>query len=115
MLASGSGRNNPKARGQTCLTVVDYLQVMARAAVEFQGPIESKNGAGAARFADQSRFRSSTLPLRQNVMVNAGATARIDTAMQPGRLTDQIEVSATVATIQTEKAKVTTVVENNLC
>jgi len=52
--------------------------------------------------------------LQQNVMVNAGSTVRVDAAMQLGQVADQIEVSAAVSTIQTENAKVTTVVENKL-
>jgi hypothetical protein len=52
--------------------------------------------------------------LQQNIMVTAGGTVRVDAALQLGQVTDQIEVSAAVATIQTENAKVTTLVENRM-
>ncbi|HZO53535.1 MAG TPA: carboxypeptidase-like regulatory domain-containing protein, partial [Bryobacteraceae bacterium] len=52
--------------------------------------------------------------LQQNINVTAGGTVRVDIQLQLGQVSEQIEVSASAATIQTENAKVTTLVENKL-
>jgi hypothetical protein len=52
--------------------------------------------------------------LQQNITVNAGVTVRIDAALQIGQVSESVEVTAAAATIQTENAKVSTVVENRL-
>ncbi len=52
--------------------------------------------------------------LQNNVNVNAGSTIRLDFQLQLGQVSEQIEVSAAVSTIQTENAKVSTLVENKL-
>lgn len=52
--------------------------------------------------------------LQQNVTVSAGSTVRVDVALQLGQVSEQVEVSAAAATIQTENAKVSTLVENKL-
>ena len=52
--------------------------------------------------------------LQQNITLSAGSTLRIDTALQLGQVSESIEVTAAASTIQTENAKVTTVVENKL-
>lgn len=52
--------------------------------------------------------------LRQNIVVSAASTVRIDALLELGQLSEQIEVSAAVAAIQTDDAKVTTQVENRL-
>ncbi|MEZ5398051.1 MAG: carboxypeptidase regulatory-like domain-containing protein [Bryobacteraceae bacterium] len=52
--------------------------------------------------------------VQQNVNVSAGGTVRVDAALQLGQISEQVEVSAAAATIQTENAKVTTLVENKL-
>jgi hypothetical protein len=52
--------------------------------------------------------------LQQNINVTAGGTVRVDVQLQLGQVSEQIEVSAAAATIQTENAKVTTLVENKL-
>ena len=52
--------------------------------------------------------------LQQNIIVSAGGTLRVDAMLQLGQVNEQIEVSASAATIQTENAKVSTLVENRL-
>src|SRR5436190_2831799 len=52
--------------------------------------------------------------IRQNINVSASTTVRVDAKLQLGQVSEQIEVSAAVATIQTDDAKVSTQVENKL-
>src|SRR5207253_115093 len=52
--------------------------------------------------------------VRQNIVVSASTTVRIDAKLQLGQVSEQIEVSAAVSTIQTDDAKVSTQVENKL-
>ena len=52
--------------------------------------------------------------VRQNIVVSASTTVRIDAKLQLGQVSEQVEVSAAVATIQTDDAKVSTQVENKL-
>src|SRR5436190_18588720 len=52
--------------------------------------------------------------LRQNVVVSASTTVRIDARLQLGQVSEQIEVTTAVSTIQTDDAKVSTQVENKL-
>lgn len=52
--------------------------------------------------------------LQQNIMLAAGNTLRIDATLQLGQVSESIEVTAAAATIQTENAKVSTLVENKL-
>ena len=52
--------------------------------------------------------------VQQNLNVSAGGTVRVDAILQLGQVTEQIEVTAAAATIQTENAKVSTLVENKL-
>ncbi len=52
--------------------------------------------------------------LQRNLIISAGATVRVDIQLQLGQVSEQIEVSAAAATIQTENAKVSTLVENKL-
>ncbi|MBL8241316.1 MAG: TonB-dependent receptor [Bryobacterales bacterium] len=52
--------------------------------------------------------------LQQNIMLSAGNTLRIDATLQLGQVSESIEVTAAAATIQTENAKVSTLVENKL-
>src|SRR5437879_1836011 len=52
--------------------------------------------------------------VRQNIMVSASTTVRIDAALQLGQVSEQVEVTAAAATIQTTDAKVSTQVENKL-
>ena len=52
--------------------------------------------------------------VQQNLTVSAGGTIRIDVVLQLGQVSEQVEVSAAAATIQTENAKVSTLVENKL-
>ena len=52
--------------------------------------------------------------IRQNVVVSAGNAVRVDAQLQIGQVTEQIEVSAALAQIQTEDAKVSTQVDNKL-
>jgi hypothetical protein len=51
---------------------------------------------------------------QQNVTVTAGTTVRVDPQMQLGQISERVEVTAAVATIQTDNAKVSTQVENKL-
>ncbi|MEX2263189.1 MAG: carboxypeptidase-like regulatory domain-containing protein, partial [Bryobacteraceae bacterium] len=52
--------------------------------------------------------------VQQNVVVAAATTVRIDVPLQLGQVTEQIEVSAAVTTIQTDNAKVSSQVQNKL-
>jgi len=52
--------------------------------------------------------------VQQNLTVSAGSTVRVDATLQLGQVSDSIEITAAAATIQTENAKVTTLVENKL-
>lgn len=52
--------------------------------------------------------------LQQNITISAGATVRADSTLQLGQVSESIEVTAAAATIQTENAKVSTLVENKL-
>jgi len=52
--------------------------------------------------------------LQQNLNVTAGGTTRVDAQMQLGQVSEAIEVTAAAATIQTENAKTSTLVENKL-
>ncbi len=52
--------------------------------------------------------------IQQNVIVTAAGTVRVDAQLQLGQLSDQVEVTAAVATIQTDNAKVSTQVENKM-
>ena len=52
--------------------------------------------------------------VQQNLNVSAGGTVRVDAILQLGQVSEQIEVTAAAATIQTENAKVSTLVENKL-
>ncbi len=52
--------------------------------------------------------------LQQNLMVTAGGTVRVDATLQLGQVTEQIEVSAAASTVQTDNAKVSTLVENRM-
>ncbi len=52
--------------------------------------------------------------VQQNLNVSAGGTVRVDAILQLGQVSEQIEVMAAAATIQTENAKVSTLVENKL-
>src|SRR5207237_3841315 len=52
--------------------------------------------------------------VQQNVVVSAATTVRIDAQLQLGQVSEQIEVTAAAATIQTGDAKVSTQVENKL-
>ena len=52
--------------------------------------------------------------LQQNLTVSAGGTVRVDATLQLGQVSESIEITTAAATIQTENAKVTTLVENKL-
>ncbi|HUQ91663.1 MAG TPA: TonB-dependent receptor [Bryobacteraceae bacterium] len=52
--------------------------------------------------------------LQQNIVVSASTTVRIDAQLQLGQVSEQVEVSASAATVQTDNAKVSTQVENKL-
>jgi len=52
--------------------------------------------------------------LQQNVNVSAGGTVRVDVSLAIGQVSESVEVTAAAATIQTENAKVSTLVENKL-
>ncbi len=52
--------------------------------------------------------------VRQNITISAASTARIDAQLQLGQVSETIEVTSAVATIQTDDAKVSTQVENKL-
>ncbi len=52
--------------------------------------------------------------VQKNVTVSAASTVRVDALMQLGQVSEAVEVTASVATIQTDNAKVSTQVENKL-
>ena len=52
--------------------------------------------------------------VQQNVVVAAASTIRLDMALQLGQVSEQIEVSAAAAVIQTDNAKVSTQVQNKM-
>lgn len=52
--------------------------------------------------------------LQQNLVVSAGSTVRVDAVLQLGQVSESIEITAAAATIQTDNAKVSTLVENKL-
>jgi hypothetical protein len=52
--------------------------------------------------------------VQQNVVVAASTTVRADIQLQLGQVSEQVEVTAAVATIQTENAKVSTQVQNKM-
>ena len=52
--------------------------------------------------------------VQQNVELPAGTTVRIDGQLQLGQVTEQVEVTAAAAMIQTDNAKVSTQVSNKL-
>ena len=52
--------------------------------------------------------------IRPLLIVSAASTARLDAQLQLGQVSEQIEVSASVVTVQTDDAKVSTQVDNKL-
>jgi hypothetical protein len=52
--------------------------------------------------------------LQQNITISAGTTVRVDAQLQLGQVTESVEINAVAATIQTDNAKVSTLVENKL-
>ena len=52
--------------------------------------------------------------LRQNIIVSTSTTARVDAQLQIGQVSEQIEVTASAAAVQTDDAKVSTQVENRM-
>src|SRR5262249_404283 len=52
--------------------------------------------------------------VQDNVTLTAGNTVRADAQLQIGQVSDTIEISAAAAQIQTENAKITTAVQNQL-
>jgi hypothetical protein len=50
--------------------------------------------------------------VRDNVTVTAGATVRLDARLEVGAVTETVEVSGSLLTVQSENAKITTAVEN---
>ncbi len=52
--------------------------------------------------------------IQQNLVVSAGSTVRVDATLQLGQVSETIEVTAAASTIQTDNAKVSTLVENKL-
>ncbi len=52
--------------------------------------------------------------VQQNVIVSAGSTVRVNATLQLGQVSESIEVTTSAATVQTDNAKVTTVVQNKL-
>ncbi|MGC4001107.1 MAG: carboxypeptidase-like regulatory domain-containing protein [Anaeromyxobacter sp.] len=52
--------------------------------------------------------------VRQNVMVSAASTIRVDAQLQLGQVTEAIEVTAALNAVQTEDAKVSTQVETRM-
>lgn len=50
--------------------------------------------------------------VREGVTITAGATLRLDPALELGAVTETVAVSSTLLTVQSENAKVTTAVEN---
>jgi hypothetical protein len=52
--------------------------------------------------------------IHQNVIVAAASTVRLDSQLQLGQVTDQVEVSAMAVAVQTDNAKISTQVQNKL-
>ena len=52
--------------------------------------------------------------IQQNVVVSAATTVRTDIQLTLGQVSEQVEVTAATAVIQTENAKVSTQVQNKL-
>jgi hypothetical protein len=52
--------------------------------------------------------------VRENVVVTAATTIRLDATLEVGEVTESIEVSTDVAQVQTENAKISTSVQNRL-
>ena len=52
--------------------------------------------------------------VQQNVVLAASSTVRLDLSLQLGQVTEQVEVTSSAAVIQTDTAKVTTQVQNQL-
>ena len=52
--------------------------------------------------------------VRENVVVTAATTVRLDATLEVGEVTESIEVSADAAQVQTENAKISTSVQNRL-
>jgi hypothetical protein len=52
--------------------------------------------------------------MRENVVVTAATTVRLDATLEVGEVTESIEVSTDVAQVQTENAKISTSVQNRL-
>ena len=52
--------------------------------------------------------------VRQNIIISAASTARVDAQLQLGQVSEQIEVTASAAAVQTDDAKVSTQVENKM-
>jgi hypothetical protein len=52
--------------------------------------------------------------MQQNITVSAGNSLRVDATMQIGQVSESIEVTSQAATIQTDNAKVSTMVQNKL-
>ena len=52
--------------------------------------------------------------VQQNVVVAASSSVRLDLALQLGQVSEQVEVTSSAAVIQTDTAKVTTQVQNQL-
>ena len=52
--------------------------------------------------------------VRDNVVVAAATTVRLDATLEVGEVTESIEVSTDVAQVQTENAKISTSVQNRL-
>lgn len=52
--------------------------------------------------------------VRENVVVSAATTVRLDATLEVGEVTESIEVSTDVAQVQTENAKISTSVQNRL-
>src|SRR5690349_15370419 len=52
--------------------------------------------------------------VRDNVVLTATSTVRVDGRLEVGQLNETVEVSAEVAQIQTENSKITTAVQNKL-
>ena len=51
---------------------------------------------------------------QENVTLTAAGTVRVDAQLQVGQVTETIEVSAAVAQVQTENAKISTAVQNKM-
>ena len=52
--------------------------------------------------------------IQQNINVSASTSVRIDAVLQLGQVSEQVEVTAAVSTIQTNDAKVSTQVQNKM-